>query len=115
MLLRKDLLTGEEFYGRVNQNFKQPSNRILYYNNRANQIRHSKRDIDLRLHRNFLLLNELLGKSKSGSYHKEYLLGKGFSFSNFTHVEKYENQNYYAIYNFVMIPLGETEVKFVRL
>lgn len=115
MILRKDLLTGEEFYGRINQNFKSTSNRVRFYNEKANKIRHSKRDYDNKLHRNFLIMNEILGKNKSGSFHKEFLIGKGYSLGVFTHLASYENQNRYAIYNHLIIPEGESIFKIVKI
>jgi hypothetical protein len=115
MILRKDLLTGEEFYGRINQNFKSANNRVKYYNEKANKIRHSKRDYDHKLHRNYLITNEILGKNKSATFHREYLLGKGYSFGIFTHLMSYENQNRYAIYNHLIIPEGESKYKIVKI
>ena len=115
MILRKDILTGENFYGRINQNFKSSVNRIKYYNERANKIRHSKRGFDRLLHKNYLIILELMGKNTSCIYHKEYLLGKGYSFNVYTNLVTYENKQQFAIYNYVIILNGETSIKFIKL
>lgn len=115
MILRKDLLTGEDFYGRINQNFKNANNRVKFYNDKANKIRHSKRDYDNKLHRNYLITNELLGKNKSATFHREFLIGKGYSLGIFTHIAPYENQNRYAIYNHLIIQEGDSTYKIVKI
>lgn len=115
MILRKDILTGENFYGRINQNFKSSGNRIKFYNERANKIRHSKRSFDRLLHKNYLIILELMGKNTSCVYHKEYLLGKGYSFNVYTNLVTYENKQQFAIYNYVIILDGETNIKFIKL
>lgn len=115
MILRKDILTGENFYGRINQNFKSSGNRIKFYNERANKIRHSKRGFDRLLHKNYMIILELVGKNSPRSYHKEYLLGKGYSFNVYTHMVKHENKQHFAIYNYAIILDGETNIKFIKL
>jgi hypothetical protein len=114
MILRKDLLTGENFYGRINQNFSKSSNRIKYYNNKATIIRHSKRGIDIMLHKNYLIIVELIEKNNNRSYHKEYLLGKGYSFNVYTHLVKYENKQHFAIYDYIILHDEEFNYKFIK-
>ena len=110
-----DLLTGEEFFAkRINQNFATPQNRIKYYNNKASEFRRSIAYINKPLKINAMLLNELMRNKKSNIFHKEFLKGKGFNFSVQTHIEKYQGERYYAVYNYLIITLDNNRIKILR-
>ena len=102
-MTKVDLLTGEEFYAkRINQNFASAQNRIRYHNKRATELRRRTSYINKPLHLNIKILNDLMEGNSTKTFHKQFLLGKGFNFSIHTHVEEYKGNRYYAIYNFLI-------------
>lgn len=110
-----DLLTGEKFVpSRVNQRFQNPKNRVLYYNKKAKKIRLLKSVHDKPLHKNYMVLLELLDGKEVVVFTKDYLLGKGYSFGVYTHVENYNGKSCFAIYNFFMVALENGNIKFIR-
>ena len=77
---RNDLLTGEGFYpSRITQKFASAKNRIKYHNNKANKLRHSVMFVNTPLQSNLRILNELMKEKEKATFHKQYLLGKGYS------------------------------------
>jgi hypothetical protein len=114
-MTRKDLLTGEAFVPqRINQVFANSANRIAYHNMKANELRHSAAYINKPLNVNVRILNELMKGKREKTFHKQYLLGKGFSFSVFNHVNSYEGKNYYAIYEYTLVNLGKDQIKIIK-
>ena len=114
-MTRKDLLTGEEFtVQRINQKFANPQNRIKYYNNKANQLRYKNAYINKPLHSSVCILNELLADTKAAVFHKQYLLGKGLSFNVFTHYEIFEGKRQCAVYQYIIVPLDNEQIKIVK-
>ncbi len=114
-MIRKDLLTGEPFVAkRINQVFANSRNRIAYHNKRANELRHSAALINKPLHVNLRILNELMKGKKEKTFHKQFLLGKGFSFSVHNHVNFYEGKNHYAIYQYTIVNLGNEQIKIIK-
>ncbi len=112
---RKDLLTGEEFIpSRKNQKFATPENRIIYYNNKANQLRLKAAFINKPLHQNLLILNELLAEKTEAVFHKQFLAGKGMSFKVHTHYETHEGQTVFAIYQYLIIALANERIKIIK-
>ncbi len=55
----------------------------------------------------------MLNKMES-SFHKQFLLGKGFSFGVHTHVAAFEGKNQYAVYHFIVIPIENDQIKIVK-
>jgi len=97
--------SGEEFYPkRNNQKFAQLKYRIAYHNEINNKERRARAFIEKKLHRNFKILLELMKEKTKGSFSKEFLKGKGFSFDVLTNYEMYEGINRHAIYNFIISP-----------
>lgn len=114
-MIRKDLLTGETFTPqRINQVFANSANRIAYHNRRANELRHSVSYINKPLHINLRVLNEVMKDEKEKVFHKQFLLGKGFSFSVHNHVVKHEGKNHYAVYQYTLMYLGEEQIKVIK-
>jgi len=112
---KKDLLTGEPFEtNRVNQNFANPQNRIKYYNQKAQALRRKTASINKPLHNNKRILDELLSGKDEIVKHKQFLLGKGFSFGVHTHYEAYEGKSRYALYNYIIIALENEQIKIVK-
>jgi hypothetical protein len=113
-MTRKDLLTGEVFNPkRVNQKFATPLNRVTFHNKKANELRQALAYISKPLHLNIRILNELMTGKKESTFHKEFLKGKGFSFEVHNHVKRYDNKNHFAIYQYVVIPLGNDQIKII--
>ena len=114
-MIRKDLLTGEGFVPqRINQVFANSANRIAYHNKKANQLRHSAAFINKPLHVNLRILNELMKGKKEKTFHKHFLIGKGFSFSVHNHVTLYEGKNHYAVYQYTVVNLGNDQIKILK-
>lgn len=112
---RQDLLTNEEFVPlRVNQKFANSENRIRYYNNKANEFRHSIAYIHKPLHLNIRILNELMRGKKDAVFHKQYLLGKGFSTSCYSHIEIWDNKKQFAIHNYIFLFLDNEQIKIIK-
>src|SRR6478672_1267404 len=112
---RKDLLTGEEFTpSRKNQKFANAENRIIYYNNKANQLRQSVSFVNKPLHENLKILNELLADKKEATFHKQFLAGKGLSFKVHTHYEKHEGKTVFAVYQYIIISLDNDQIKIIK-
>lgn len=115
MQQKTDLLTGEKFTpGRINQKFATPANRIKYYNQRANELRHKAAPLNRPLHINHRVLNELMDGAKEKVFHKQFLLGKGFSVSVNTHCEFIGSQKHFALYQYVIIPLQGDQIKIIK-
>lgn len=111
-----DLLTGQEFLKkRINQRFSCPENRIKYYNQKANQIRHTLYYINKPLLNNYRILQELMAGKVEADFHKEYLKGKGFDFSIHTHYENYDGKTRNAIYNFIIYLTEKDNIKIIKL
>ncbi len=114
-MIKKDLLTGDDFEAkRINQKFANPHNRIRYYNRKANELRHKTANVNKQLHMNLRILNELTFNNNELVVHKQYLLGKGFSFEVLTHLEIYEKLNRFAIYNYTILSLENEQIKIIK-
>jgi hypothetical protein len=104
-----DLLTGETFYpSRITQKFARAENRIKYHNQKANKLRHSVMFVNNPLQKNLRILNEIMVGKTKGVFHKQYLLGKGYSFDVLTHYENFEGKRTACIYHFTM-QVGEND------
>ncbi len=114
-MIRKDLLTGEAFIPqRINQVFASSANRIEYHNMKANELRHSAAYINKPLHVNLRILNELMRGRTEMIFHKQFLIGKGFSFTVHNHVNHHEGKNHYAVYQYTLVNLGDEQIKIIR-
>lgn len=110
-----DKYTGEEFIKkRVNQVFSKSQNRIAFYNNKANELRRSVAYINKPLHTNLRILKNLMNGKKEEVFHKQFLIGKGFSFGIHTHVIEYNSKNHFAIYNNIIILLDNEQIKIIN-
>jgi hypothetical protein len=115
-MIKRDLLTNEEFHStRINQKFANAKNRIKFYNDKANKFRQSIAFISKPLQNNIMILNELMAGKKECVFHKEYLLGKGYSLSIHSHIHQYQNKNHFAIHNFIIMSISETQIKIIKI
>lgn len=113
---KRDLLTNEEFHStRINQKFANAENRIKFYNNKANKFRQSIAFISKPLQNNIIILNELMAGKEECVFHKEYLLGKGYSLSIHSHIHRYQNKNHFAIHNYIIMSISETQIKIIKI
>ena len=112
---RQDLLTNEDFVpSRINQKFAKAENRIKYYNDKANEFRHSIAYLNKPILLNIRILNELMKSKKEATFHKQFLLGKGFSMGVYTHIEQYDNKNHFAIHKYIILSLANEQIKIVN-
>jgi len=96
---RKDMLTGQEFYpSRITQKFACADNRIKYHNIKANKLRHSVMYVNSPLHKNLRILNEIMQGKDKGIFHKQFLLGKGYSMGVLTHYNEIEGKQISCVY-----------------
>jgi len=110
-----DLLTGQKFEAlRINQKFVTPQNRIKFYNQKANQFRQSVSYINKPLHVNVRILNDLLTGKNEAIFHKQFLMGKGFSFGVHTHYVEHNKNTHIAIYQYLIIPLENEQIKLIK-
>jgi hypothetical protein len=110
-----DPLTRREFQPhRTNQKFESPENQIRYNNLKAQRRRKAMAEVNKSLNKNFGILNKLMPNTGTAIFHKQFLLGKEFRFDVFTHIETYENTQYYALYNFIIIPIDQDHIKIVK-
>lgn len=109
-----DLHTGEEFSpSRRNQKFATPQNRIAYNNAKAALVRELKSPVDKAIHKSHRILEEFMEGINEVTIHQERLIGKGFNFEVHNHVEKYDNEFRYCIYQYILVHEGE-KTKIVR-
>jgi hypothetical protein len=112
---KTDPFTGETFIAfRANQVFASDENRIRYNNLKAKELRESKSEIDKPLLINFRILNELMAGKKEEVFHKQFLLGRGYSFLVLTHYEELNGKGFMAVYNFIIVPQEGDKIKIVR-
>jgi hypothetical protein len=112
---KTDPLTGEIFTAfRANQVFATDENRIRFNNLKAKELRESKSEIDKPLLINFRILNELMVGKKEDVFHKQFLLGRGYSFMVLTHYEELAGKNFMAVYNFIIVSQEGDKIKIVR-
>lgn len=112
---KTDPLTGEIFTAyRTNQVFATDENRIRFNNLKAKELRESKSEIDKPLLINFRILNELMASKKEEVFHKQFLLGRGYSFLVLTHYEELNGKKFMSVYNFIIVPQEGDKIKIVR-
>ena len=103
------LHSGEEFSPtRSNQKFASAQNRINYHNTKMCAVRKSRSFVDTKLHKNYRILNELMDCKTNLSFHKQFMLGKGYSFDVLTHFEDEDDKRYKAVYEYLVFEKGET-------
>jgi hypothetical protein len=103
------LHSGEEFSPtRSNQKFASAQNRINYHNSKMCSVRKSRSFVDTKLHKNYRILNELMVGKVKVSFHKQFMLGKGYSFDVLTHFEDEDGKKYKAVYEYLVFEQGET-------
>jgi hypothetical protein len=112
-----DPLTKTEFTPRrSNQKFESARNRNTFHNHASTEIRKKKAFVDKHLRINFRILHDLLPQNKElkeKTFHKQFMLGKGYNFSVHTHLEIEAGKNHYAIYNYTIILLENEMIKII--
>ena len=112
-----DPLTGEEFEPKKkSQRFACPANRIKYNNQKAIKLRESRAFLDKHVHKNHLILLEIYIDKKENVFNKYWLQGKGFRFDATNHDVKYQNKIERCVYEFVLIPVVNSDnIKIVKV
>ncbi|OYU84274.1 MAG: hypothetical protein CFE24_07250 [Flavobacterium sp. BFFFF2] len=114
-MIRNDLLTNEEFFAkRINQKFACSANRIKFHNDRATKFRHSFSQFSKPVQENLKILNELMANSFDEKFHKQFLIGKGYSLGFFTHVHEKDSITYFALSNYIIVPTKDDYVRIIK-
>ena len=112
---KTDPLTGQPFIPtRSNQVFATDENRIRFNNEKARELRLKKSFVDKPLLKNIKILDELMNGKSEIEVHKQFLLGKGFTLTTFTHYSEYNGKPYPSVYEFSIISLGNEQFKIIR-
>jgi hypothetical protein len=110
-----DLLTGEAFVpGRVTQRFATRANAIKYNNLKAKEQREALRYIQDPVKKNLKFLSDQLATVNEKQFTVEYLNGAGYDLNMITHFRKRGEVAYPCLYNFMMIKVDETKIKFEK-
>jgi hypothetical protein len=111
-----DPLTGESFEKRrENQVFACRRNQVKYNNLKARNIRLMKSPTEKPLHRNFMILNQLMnGNVNEKVFHKQFLLGIGVSLKHYTGADVIDNVRYFKVFNYIFQPLPNEYFKIVK-
>jgi hypothetical protein len=116
--IRTCYYSGERFIPtRQNQKFSTKENRIFFHNKQNNQLRRRLSFINKQLLLNFRILIDVLNGEKERTVHKEFLLGKSFSFSVFTHftISKTSNNYCYVVYEFSFERVNDEYYKITKI
>jgi hypothetical protein len=106
--------SGEEFTPvRSDQKFASANNRIKFHNERYKKIRKAMSEVDGKLRKNYSILIKLMDGEKTKTFHKYFLLGKGYSFDVLTHYDDYEGKSTQALYEFLILVNKDT-LTFIR-
>jgi hypothetical protein len=107
-----DPFTKEKFIpGRPNQVYANSKNRIMHNNHKARELKNTLAYINEPVSLNRRILEDLLKEKKERICHKEFLLGKGYNFKVMTHMNNYGDKVYPCIYNFMIINMGDNNIK----
>jgi hypothetical protein len=67
------------------------------------------------LHKNLKILNEIMNGKVKGVFHREFLLGKNYSFGVMTHFDIYKNESVNCVYHYAIIPREDEKVIVINL
>ena len=111
-----DPLTKKEFTpNRSNQKFETRENQIRYNNIKAAKVRKEKSEADKPLHRNRIILSNILGPNREVVVSEDFLRGAGFSFGYITHSVKIQNGTLvWCIYKMILQKLENKNYKIYR-
>ena len=110
-----DPLTGEVFIAsRSNQLFANDENRVRFNNEKAKELRDKKSFVDKQLHKNLLILIEIMNGKDEGVFHRQFLIGKGYSLNVLTHYESHTGKDCRAVYNYILFPEGSENIKIIK-
>lgn len=99
---------------RSNQIYYSASQRIFHNNQKSNDKRKKRAFVEKPLITNHNILEDLLNGNSKMTFHKEYLLGKGYNFSVFTHYSKYGEKQHPAIYNYLLFQLNDNMIQIIK-
>lgn len=114
-MIKNDLLTGEKFIPtRITQKFARPENRIKYHNTKANELRRSIMYVNSPLLKNLRILNDLMIGKKEEKFHRQFLLGKGYSFGVLTHYDNHEDSRIAFVFQFGIKKVEDNYITFIQ-
>ncbi|MEY4963326.1 MAG: hypothetical protein RLZZ323_645 [Bacteroidota bacterium] len=109
-LIKKDLLTGEEFVAkRANQRFARPANRIKFYNRKASILNQERAFFDKPCKKSELALRTLYNRKSDNIFHKEFLRGKGVNFRAYNHIEEINNERIICYYGYALRKVPDSD------
>jgi len=105
-----DPLTGETFKPmRTNQKFASRANQIRFNNEQAKRRRNAIGRINKPILKNYKILSDLMSDKKEQTFHKQFLIGKGFNFGVHTHTVKIKDKICFAIIDFAFMEVENKE------
>ena len=111
----RDPLTTQFFFKkRNNQRFATSENRVTYHNQRANELRKNMNNINRPLFVNNRILLEIMVEKRKAIFHKQFLLGKGFTFGVFTHYTDWEGSSRPSLYGFIILSLSDDKIQIIK-
>jgi hypothetical protein len=113
--LKKCPFSGEYFKSkRSNQIFASKRNRISYYNREYRKKRLPLERINRRLFYNYSILEIVLSDKDIVYLNIDYLKGKGFDFTFFTHFMNFNNETYFGLYDIAFRQLDNNNIQIER-
>lgn len=100
---------------RSNQKFATKECRVAYHNDINNSIRKKMAYINKPLFKNYKVFSELLSGRNEGTFHSQFLIGKGVSFEVFTNLKKFKNNYVYAVFEFWYYKIDDFNFKIKRI
>jgi len=94
---------------RNNQKFSTPEARKSYHNLINNSLRKKLSFINKQLLKNYKIADEILGDFTDVSVHREYLKGKGFSFTVFTNLTQINDELVFGLFDIAFMKLPDED------
>ena len=116
-IIRKDLLTGEDFFPKkISQRFACPENRIKHGNLKASRIRQGRAFFDKPIHKNHKIIIEIYVEAGENIFNIDWMEGKGFRFDATNHKVIYKGKYRDCVYEFMIILIENTNnIKIIKL
>ena len=84
---------------------------MAFHNRKANKLRQKMNSVNRPLFVNYKILLEIMGGRQKAIFHKQFLLGKGFTFGVFTHYSDWEGKSRPSLYDFVILIINEDRIQ----
>ena len=94
---------------RQNQVFASAEDRKAYHNEQNNSLRKKLSFTNKKILKNYKIADEILGDFTDVSVHREYLKGKGFSFTVFTNLTKIKDELVFGLFDIAFMKLPDED------